>query len=480
MKHRFSRFSTQAPIATIGAIAIFLVAACAPLAAPTAPVTESAAEAPATETETPVEATTAPAAEALPIPTETYNGIPVGFTPEGFPFRGDPNAPVTMVEYSDYECPFCARHFVQTEPALNESFVRTGQMRVIFRDFPIEGLHPNAPAAHIASLCVADQGAPLYWEMHGKLFQTQTEWGNSADPLPVFERLATESGADLDAYTACMENDQAAKQAFIDAAIAEGQAAGVSGTPSFNFLGGPDGQYLLVGAQPYEQFAAYVEALAAGEAPIGAEQQQAENGAPAEIPVWATAEGWQPDPDRPGLNMAGDWYRGDLDAKVVVVEFSDFQCPFCRKHVEETQPALDEQFVDTGEVMWIFKHFPLQIHPQAPAAGAAAECAGDQGQFWEMHELLFANVNAWSINDPSAVFTDLAGQLELDTDAFNACMDDPAALERVRSDMDEGAPFVQGTPTFIVLFNEEGRIIPGALPLETFSQALQEIIDQVQ
>jgi protein-disulfide isomerase len=178
--------------------------------------------------------------------------------------------------------------------------------------------------------------------------------------------------------------------------------------------------------------------------------------------------------------MAGDWYRGDPDAKVVVVEFSDFQCPFCRKHVDETQPALDEQFVDTGEVMWIFKHFPLQIHPQAPAAGAAAECAGDQGKFWEMHELLFANVDAWSINDPSAVFTDLAGQLELDVDAFNACMDDPAALERVRSDMDEGAPFVQGTPTFIVLFNEEGRIIPGALPLETFSQALQEIIDQVQ
>ncbi len=179
--------------------------------------------------------------------------------------------------------------------------------------------------------------------------------------------------------------------------------------------------------------------------------------------------------------MAGDWYRGDLDAKVVVVEFSDFQCPFCRKHVEETQPALDEQFVDTGEVMWVFKHFPLQIHPQAPAAGAAAECAGDQGKFWEMHELLFANVDAWSISDPSPIFTDLAGQLELDAETFTACLDDPARPPSAsRSDMDEGRPFVQGTPTFIVLFNEEGRIIPGALPLETFSQALQEIIDQVQ
>ncbi len=471
MKHQISHLSARAAMMVIAAMTLVLLAACAPLTPP-APTTESAPEAPTQETE-------APAAEPLPIPTETYNGMPVGFTPEGFPFRGDPNAPVTMIEYSDYQCPFCARHFVQTEPALNESFVRTGQMKVIFRDFPIEGLHPNAPAAHIASLCVADQGASLYWEMHAKLFQTQTEWGNSADPLPVFERLASEIGADLAAYSTCMENDQGAKQALIDAAIAEGQAAGVSGTPSFNFLGGPDGQYLLVGAQPYEQFAAYVEALAAGEAPIGAEQQ-ADSGGPTEIPIWATAEGWQPDPDRPGVNMAGDWYRGNLDAKVVVVEFSDFQCPFCRRHVEETQPALDEQFVDTNEVMWIFKHFPLQIHPQAPAAGVAAECAGEQGKFWEMHDLLFADVNAWSITDPSPIFADLAGQLELDVDAFNTCLADPNIAARVSSDMKDGAPFVQGTPTFIVLFNQEGRIIPGALPLETFSQALQQIVDQVQ
>ncbi|MFO7634628.1 MAG: thioredoxin domain-containing protein, partial [Caldilinea sp.] len=222
------------------------------------------------------------------------------------------------------------------------------------------------------------------------------------------------------------------------------------------------------------------EALVAGEAPLGAEQQQSGDGSDAQIPFWATRDGWQPDPDRPGVNVAGDWYRGDLDAKVVVIEFSDFQCPFCRQHVQQTQPALDEQFVDTGDVLWIFKHFPLQIHQQAPAAGVAAECAGDQGKFWEMHHLLFEDMQSWSISDPAPVFVGLAEQLELDLDAFNACYADPATAERVASDLDDGAPFVQGTPTFIVLYNEEGRIIPGALPLETFSQALQEIIDQVQ
>jgi len=405
--------------------------------------------------------------------------MPVGFTADGFPFRGDPNAQVMMIEFSDYECPFCARHFVQTEPAINESFVRSGQLLVVFRDFPIETLHPNAPAAHVASLCVADQGAALYWQMHAKLFQTQTEWGNSFDPLQVFARLATEAGADLERYATCMETEQEAKRAFIADAIAEGQSIGVTGTPSFSFVGMNGDEYLLVGAQPYDRFAAYIEALLAGEAPLGAEQQSS-GGNDAQIPFWATREGWQPDPDRPDANVAGDWYRGNLDAKVVVIEFSDFQCPFCRRHVEQTQPGLDEQFVDTGDVLWIFKHFPLQIHPQAPAAGVAAECAGDQGQFWEMHHLLFANMSAWSINNPAPVFAGFATELGLDLDAFDACVNDPATAQRVSSDMNDGAPFVQGTPTFIVLYNDEGRIIPGALPLETFSQALQEIVNIAQ
>jgi protein-disulfide isomerase len=447
----------------------FLVAGCAPIT-------------PAADPNGQAETATADAGDPIDAPlstTETYQGMPVGFTPEGYPFRGDPNAPVTMYEYSDYECPFCARHFVQTEPALNDALVRTGQLRVVFRDFPIEQLHPNAFAAHIASLCVADQGAALYWEMHSRLFQTQKEWANLSDPLPVFERLAGESGAAIELYRQCMETEQDAKRAFINAAIVEGQRAGVSGTPSFSFVGADGEAYLLVGAQPYERFAAYVEALAAGEAPLGAERASGGE-QEVQIPFWATREGWQPDPNRPGVNMAGDWYRGSLDAKVVVIEFSDFQCPFCRRHATETQPALDEEFVDTGQVLWIFKHFPLNIHPQAPAAGVAAECAGEQGKFWEMHDLLFANMSSWSVSDPSPVFADLAGRLDLDLDAFTACTNDASIADRVTGDFNDGAPFVQGTPTFIVLFNDEGRIIPGALPLETFSQALREIIGMAQ
>ena len=144
----------------------------------------------------------------------------------------------------------------------------------------------------------------------------------------------------------------------------------------------------------------------------------------------------------------------------------------------ETQAALDEQFVESGQVMWVFKHFPLDIHAQAPAAGAAAECAADQGKFWEMHEALFADQQVWSVSDPTPVFEGLAADIDLDAAAFSTCLAGEEAAARVSSDMGEGAPFVQGTPTFIVLANGQGQIIPGALPLETFQEVLTEVVTQ--
>jgi len=412
-------------------------------------------------------------------PEGEFKGIPVGFTAEGFPYRGSPDAPVVLYEYSDFQCPFCSRYFVQTEPAINESYVREGHLRVVFRDFPLAQLHPNAPAAHVAALCVADQGAVLYWEMHGSLFQTQAEWTQLSDAPAYFAELAQEVGVEMDAYQACVDSGQ--KEEAVALSVAEANALGFSGTPSFNFVReATNDAFTLVGAQPFDQFAAILDALIAGDTPQAAQPESGDSGdaGDGEIPFWATTEGLAPDPDRAGYTMAGDEYRGNPDASVVVVEFSDFQCPFCRKHVQETQPALDEQFVDTDQIFWVFKHFPLSIHPQAPAAGHAAECAGDQGQFWAMHELLFEETEAWSISDPTAIFVELAAELDLDADLFDACLNDASVAQRVEDDMSEGGAFVRGTPTFIVLYNGQGSIIPGALPLERFTEILQQVIDE--
>jgi protein-disulfide isomerase len=438
---------------------------------------EASEEATAEATEEAAEENAAPAVDAMAliggaaIPSdETHKGLSVGFTEDGFAYRGNPDAPVVMIEYSDYGCPFCNRHFVQTEPAIDEAYVRSGEVRVVFHDFPLESLHPNAPAAHTASLCVADQGsAATFWEYRAELFRSVDEWQSSFEPLAIFASLAEEAGVDMAQYEACMSGGEKAAvvQARVDAAFERGFNA----TPSFHVVRPEDNAvFELIGAQPYEQFAATMDSALAGEMPVAAapEPEPQQQG----IPFWATAEGWQPDPDRPGVNMAGDQYRGSVDAPVTVIEFSDFQCPFCLRHSTETQPILDEKYVDTGKVLWVYKHFPLNIHPQAPAAGVAAECAGEQGSFWEMHEALFGSVEAWSIADPNAVFESLAEELALDGEAFSACLTDPEILARVNSDLAEGQQFVEGTPTFIIVRGEQGSIIPGALPEATFSEVL--------
>jgi protein-disulfide isomerase len=437
------------------------------------PATEQTSEQ-TSETQTQAEpATPAEVASAV----ETYKDLPVGFTAEGYPYRGVADAPVTIYEYSDFQCPFCSRYFVQTEPAVDESFVRTNQVRIVFRDFPLVQLHPNAPAAHVAALCIAEQGSAAdFWTMHDHLFETQTVWSNLIDPQPHLVKLAGELGVDMIRFNDCVASG--VMETKIEESLAEGRALGITGTPSFNFVRTESSEnYLLVGAQPFEQFSGMLTAIAAGEAPPQAEQPQSEQQGEAQIPFWATTEGLAPDPAKPGYTAAGDQYRGNPNAGVVVIEFSDFQCPYCRRHVEETQPLLDETFVDTDQIFWVFKHFPLNFHPQAEAAGVAAECAADQGKFWEMHDLLFTNVEQWSVSEPSPTFHEFATQLALETNVFDACLADGEVLTRVQSDMQEGAPYVQGTPTFIVLFNGEGRIIPGALPADQFTDALQQVVD---
>ncbi len=406
---------------------------------------------------------------------ETVDGIPVGFTEEGYPYRGSLDAPITVYEFSDYQCPFCARHVIQTEPALKDNYVANGQVRFVFRDLPLESLHPNAIPAAIAANCVAEQGAVPYWEMHGLLFRAQSEWSNMTDPASTFARLAEEAGADPDLYATCIAETSDAKEAAVRASVDEAAAFDFTGTPSFLFVDeASKDAYPLVGAQPFDVFAGYIDAMIAGEPPV--DPAAAEQGA-AQIPYWATAEGLAPDPDNPGVNMAGDFWRGDPDAPLTVIEFSDFQCPFCRQHTLDTQPVLDEEFVDPGTVRWVFKHFPVeQSHPQAVASSGAAQCAGNQGKFWEMHDLLFERSSDWANSGVDEALVTLAEELELDIDQFNACMEDEATYQKILADLNEGGGFVRGTPTFVVLYGEEGRLIPGALPADQFSAALTQIL----
>jgi protein-disulfide isomerase len=135
-------------------------------------------------------------------------------------------------------------------------------------------------------------------------------------------------------------------------------------------------------------------------------------------------------------------------------------------------------YVDTEQVMWVFKHMPLPFHPQALAAASAAECAGDQQAFWGMHDLLFEQMDDWAVEPPDTVLIDLAVQLGLDEEVFASCVGSRRALERVVDDLYETSEAFGSTPIFVVLFDGWASVIDGAQPFEQFAAAFDELLEE--
>ncbi len=150
---------------------------------------------------------------------------------------------------------------------------------------------------------------------------------------------------------------------------------------------------------------------------------------------------------------------GSPDAPIEVVEYSDFECPYCARFAVVQMPTIRTQLIETGRVRWRFRDFPLPAHAYARYAAHAAQCAGEQGRFWEMHDQLFFH-HAWAQTnrDPARLFRDYAGTIGLDTDAYNACMDSGRYAGRIEASRREGEQLgVRGTPTFFV----GGRLLTG-------------------
>jgi len=158
---------------------------------------------------------------------------------------------------------------------------------------------------------------------------------------------------------------------------------------------------------------------------------------------------------------------GPPNAKVTIVEFSDFQCPYCKMFNDDTLAQLKKTYGD--RVRFVYRDFPLDsIHPYARTAAEAAQCAHEQGNFWEYHDVLFANQQALTIPDLKRY----AQQLGLDTQRFNSCVDSHKYQASVEADVQEGNRLhVSGTPTFFI----NGRALVGAQPFEAFRSAISEV-----
>jgi protein-disulfide isomerase/plastocyanin len=166
------------------------------------------------------------------------------------------------------------------------------------------------------------------------------------------------------------------------------------------------------------------------------------------------------------VSMDDDAVKGDENAPVTIIEFSEFQCPFCGKFFEETYPQIVKNYVDTGKVKYVFRDFPLDFHPNAQKAAEAAECAGEQDKYFEMHDLLFANQDALDV----ASLKSYAKKLKLNTADFDECLDSGAMADEVAKDLADGQSYgITGTPGFFI----NGKMLSGAMPYEAFEAEIE-------
>jgi predicted DsbA family dithiol-disulfide isomerase len=175
------------------------------------------------------------------------------------------------------------------------------------------------------------------------------------------------------------------------------------------------------------------------------------------------------EPYRIPVETAGAPARGNPNAPVTVVEFTDFQCPFCMR-ARPVVARVRETYGD--KVRWVFRHFPLDFHAQAEKAGEAAVCAGDQGKFWAMHDALFSSAGKLQVADLKAT----ARAVGLDGAAFDQCLDSGGRSAVVESDVELGRSYgVSGTPAFFV----NGRMLVGAQPFEAFQKIIDDELRRV-
>jgi len=188
-------------------------------------------------------------------------------------------------------------------------------------------------------------------------------------------------------------------------------------------------------------------------------------------------------PPRPvtgATGIEGDPTMGKRSAPLVLVEFSDYQCPYCGRFSRSSFPQIKEEYVDKGKVRYVFKDFPLAFHKDAQKAAEAAHCAGEEGKYWEMHDLLFENQGSLGMDDLHRYARDVG----LKTKAFTKCLKENRYAQGIKADIEAGkASGINGTPSFILgRMNSDGKVegsvISGAQPYGVFKSAIEGMLNK--
>ncbi len=390
-----------------------------------------------------------------PIPVEATDAV-----------WGAHDAPVTLVAFLDFQCPYCAR----AEATISELERDYGpdKLRVVFKHCPLP-FHRDALPAAMAAQAINDlAGSDTFFAFARTLFENQRSLGESD-----LVRMAAAVGVERGMFLRAARSSRVAKEVARDLSLAA--HLGVDATPAFRVNG-----VELVGARPAEDFRQVIDSeLAQAQALIASgvlardvyAKRVAANLAAAPPRTGQADAGARADTTVYKVPVGGSPVLGAASAPITIVEFADFQCPYCR-HADKTVHELLKRY--PGKIRLVFKHAPLPFHERAmPAAMVALEARkehGDRG-FWAVHDLLFAS----GLGD--ADLERIAHQAGLDVGRVKAAMAKQAYASTIEDDLDLADDLgVQGTPTFFV----NGRKLEGAQPLEAFAKLVEQELPEAE
>jgi protein-disulfide isomerase len=375
--------------------------------------------------------------------------IPVGSSP----VKGKADALITIAVISEFQCPFCKR----VEPTLAALAAKYGDdVRFVFKHNPLP-FHNNAEPAARAAWAAQQQGK--FWENQQALTQAD------------LEKYASELGLNMAKFKSDMESQAAKDQVKEDQALATRVAA--RGTPHF-FING----FRLRGAQPQAKF----------EEIIDRELQKAKDEVGKGTPrarVYDTLQadankgeakmlaGGGDQPNQPAaprapvvIPITDEPSKGPANAKVTIVEYTDFQCPFCSRFANNLEEAIKAY---PNDVRVVVKQFPLGFHQNAQIAAEASLAAHAQGKFWEMYDVMWKNQQALTRPD----LEKYAEQIGLNMARFKEALDKGTYTQKVKDQMAEGQKFgVSGTPSWFV----NGVFVSGALPPDAIKAKIEEAL----
>jgi len=382
---------------------------------------------------------------------------------DAMPSKGPKDALVTIVEFSEFQCPFCSRVLPTTKEVLD---TYGDKVRIVWRNNPLS-FHPNAgPAAAVAMEANAQGGSAKFWEVHDVLFANQKALGRAE-----LEGYAEKAGLDMAGVKKALDEGTHTKAIQADQALAA--QVGARGTPYF-FVNGRT----LRGAQPIAAFKKIIDeeiATAEGLLKAGVKKEQmyatvTKDGltkAAAAKP--AAAKPGQPDPKAVyKVPLKGDEpQKGPDDALVTIVEISDFECPFCSR-VGPTLKSVQDKYGKDVRIVWM--NNPLPFHKNAkPAANAALEAHAQKGDkaFWAMHDKMFANQKALTADNLEA----WAKELGLNAAKFKKALADDKYAKTIQEQQALASSLgARGTPAFFI----NGRNLRGAQPLPAFTAVIDE------